>query len=212
MRYPVLVTSVLAAVALAAPPVFARLGEPPPFGEHAPHVVPADLGSMQAGDVIFLSAPKALWARMASEWSLPQYRHGHVGMIVNGIDGQPMVAHASGDPTRSRATVRVVTVERFLEDAETASLFRMKDAAAAPAAARRALWYARKNTLFDQEFSLSNGEKLYCSELVWLAMSAALGRDVVPVKASAYARPVIKLSDLETSPDLVLVATARAPL
>jgi len=188
------------------------MGEPPPGRHSAPRVDPAALGRLQPGDVIFLSAPRALWARLASEYSLPRYRHGHVGMIVAGIDGRPLVAHAGGDPTRRRAVVRAVPVEEFLEEAESASLFRMRDQRAAPAAGRAALRYARRGVLFDTEFSLNNGDKLYCSELVWRAMSSALRRDVVPVKSSAYARKVVRLRDLEASPDLALVARASAPL
>lgn len=212
MRHPLVIFCALAATALAAPPVLSRIGEPPVTAGHAPRVDPAALGRLRSGDVIFLSAPQALWARIASGYSLPRYRHGHVGMIVEGIDGRPMVVHAGGDPTRPRAVVRAVTVERFLEEARSASLFRMRDARAARDAGREAMRFARRAAPFDTDFSLNNGDKLYCSELIWRAMSSALHRDVVPVKASAYARKVVRLRDIETSPDLVLVAQATAPL
>lgn len=203
----------LAAAALAVPPALLPSlvsADPAPHARGAGVVDPAALGRLEAGDVIFLSAPKALWARLASEWSLPAYRHGHVGMIVIGRDGRPMVVHASGDPTRSKATVRAVTVAKFLEEAETAAVFRMKNRAAAPVAAAQAASFARRRVLFDTDFSLKTKNKLYCSEMIWRAMSYALHRDTVPKKAIDYGRPTIRLRDLETSPDLALVARARA--
>lgn len=205
--------SALAAIAIAVPPaLLAAL----PQAEAAPQargpgiVNPADLGRLEPGDVIFFSAPKAVWARVASEWSLPAYRHGHVGMIVAGRDGVPMVVHASGDPLRRKAIVRAVSLDKFLEEAETASVFRMKDRRAAPVAAAEAEGFARRRLLFDGDFSLASREKLYCSEMVWRAMSAALRRDVVPNKGFDYGRATIRLRDLESSPDLAVVARARA--
>jgi len=207
-----ILASALAAAAVSVPPALSSSLVSPEKSVHAPGPVidPADLGPLQAGDVVFLSAPKALWARLASQWSLPEYRHGHVGMVVIGKDGVPMVIHASGDPTRAKATVRAVTLGKFFEEAETAAVFRMKDPAAARTAAAEVEGYARRRLLFDTEFSLKTRNRLYCSEMVWRAMSRALGRDTVPNKAWDYGRKTIRLRDLETSSDLVLVARARA--
>lgn len=208
-----MLASALAATALAVPPALSSSLAPDPTPLHRAGVDivdPADLGRLQAGDVVFLSAPRALWARLASQWSLPKYNHGHVGMVVMGRDGQPMVIHAAGDPTRSHATVRAVSLAKFLEEAETAAVFRMKDRAAAPAAAAAAAGFARRRIPFDTDFSLKSRDRLYCSEMIWRAMSAALHRDVVPRKYSDYGRLTIRLSDLETSADLTLVARATA--
>jgi uncharacterized protein YycO len=209
-----MLASALAAAALAGPPALGSSlvdQDAVHRGAGARLVDPAELGALRPGDVIFLSAPKALWARLASQWSLPKYNHGHVGMIVAGKDGRMMVVHAAGDPTRNRATVRAVPVAKFLEEAEAATVFRMKDPAAARVAASEAARFARERLPFDTDFSLRSRDKLYCSEMVWRAMSAALHRDVVPHKYSDYGRPTIRLSDLETSADLTLVAHARAP-
>ena len=215
MRRNLTLASALAAAALVVPPALVPAlagadGESAPVTRGPDMIDPAALGRLEAGDVVFLSAPQALWARLASQWSLPEYKHGHVGMVVIGRDGEPMVVHASGDPTRSRATVRAVSVAKFFEEARAATVFRMKDPAAARVAAAQVEGYARRRLLFDTEFSLKSRNKLYCSEMVWRAMSAALKRDVVPRKAWDYGRPSIRLRDLETSPDLVLVARARA--
>lgn len=206
-----MLASALAAIAVAIPPALgSSLADAVHHKVGAQVVDPADLGELRAGDVIFLSAPKALWARLASQWSLPKYNHGHVGMIII-RDGKPMVVHAAGDPTQSRATVRAVSVGKFLEEAESASVFRMKDPTAARAAAAQAQRFADLRYPFDTDFSLKSRDKLYCSEMIWRAMSAALHRDVVPHKYSDYGRPTIRLSDLETSADLTLIARARAP-
>jgi hypothetical protein len=210
-----MLASALAATAIVVPPALL-----PGLAERAPDMAPvvrgpgivdpADLGRLEAGDVIFFSAPQALWARLASQWSLPRFRHGHVGMVVIGRDGEPLVIHASGDPTRSKATVRAVSLGKFLEEAKTAAVFRMRNPVAARVAAQEVEGYARRRLLFDTEFSLNSKNRLYCSEMVWRAMSKALKRDVVPRKAFDYGRPSIRLRDLEASPDLALVARARA--
>jgi hypothetical protein len=214
LRHHLTLASALAAAALAVPPALTSSlvhADATPHARGEGIVDPASLGVLEPGDVIFFSAPRALWARIASEWSLPAYRHGHVGMIVAGRDGQPMVVHASGDPTRNKATVRAVPLAKFLEEAETASVFRMRNRPAAAVAAAEAAGYARRRLLFDTGFSLKTRNKLYCSEMIWRAMSKALHRDVVPRKGYDYGRPTIRLRDLEASPDLALVARARAP-
>ena len=198
-----LVLPLVAAAEIAVAP-------PAPPTASAPLVEPTALGRLQSGDVIFLSAPQALWARLASRWSLPRFRHGHVGIVVVDAQGRVGVVHAGGNPTQSEAVVREVSLRRFLHEAQTASVFRLRDPEAAVAVARVAQSFARARVPFDTDFSLATRDRLYCSELVWRAMSAALHRDVVPRKYVDYGRPAIRLSDLETSPDLVLVAHARA--
>ncbi|MBX7248787.1 MAG: hypothetical protein K1X35_06985 [Caulobacteraceae bacterium] len=175
-----------------------------------PVVDPARLGTLRNGDVIFLAAPQALWARLASQWSLPQFRHGHVGIVIVEPNGRVGVVHAGGDPTQSRAVVREVAVRDFLHEAQSASVFRMKDPAAAQATAAAARSFAAARIPFDTEFSLQSRDSLYCTEMVWRAMSAALHRDAVPRKHVEYGRAAIRLSDLESSPDLELVVQARA--
>lgn len=214
MRHHLILASALAAAAIAVPSALVSgfvQADTAPHARGARIVDPADLGRLEPGDVIFFSAPRALWARLASEWSLPAYRHGHVGMIVAGRDGVPMVVHASGDPTRRKATVRAVSLDKFLEEAESATVFRMRNRSAAATAAAEVQGYARRRLLFDSDFSLSSRDKLYCSEMVWRAMSAALHRDVVPKKGFDYGRATIRLRDLEASPDLVLVTQAHGP-
>jgi len=215
VRISLMLASALAAAALAVPPALLPNlvngeAEAAPGARDPDIIDPANLGQLQAGDVVFLSAQQALWARLASQWSLPKFKHGHVGMVIIDRDGRPMVVHASGDPTRARATVRAVTVDKFFEEAHGAAVFRMKNRAAARVAAATVEGYARRRVLFDTEFSLKTRNRLYCSEMIWRAMSAALGRDVVPKKAWDYGRPTIRLRDLETSPDLVLVAQTRS--
>jgi uncharacterized protein YycO len=214
VRHHLTLVAALAAIALAVPPA---LGSPLARSDEAHHpagwrvVDPADLGRLEPGDVVFLSAPKALWARLASQWSLPRFHHGHVGMVIRDRRGGVLVVHAAGDPAHNRAIVRAVSLAKFLEEAESASVFRMRTPAAARAAAAEAEGFARRRVPFDTDFSLQSRDRLYCSELVWRAMSTALDRDVVPNKFSDYGRPTIRLSDLETSADLRLVARARAP-
>ena len=98
-----MLASALAATALAVPPALSSSLAPDPTPLHRAGVDivdPADLGRLQAGDVVFLSAPRALWARLASQWSLPKYNHGHVGMVV--IDGLVRSGRSRNTPPATR--------------------------------------------------------------------------------------------------------------
>ncbi|MEQ1931069.1 MAG: hypothetical protein ABL957_11160, partial [Parvularculaceae bacterium] len=55
---------------------------------------------------------------------------------------------------------------------------------------------------FDSDFSLDSADRLYCTELVWRALSAGLGADAVPDKSERQGRIYVALDDLQKSPKL----------
>ncbi len=67
----------------------------------------------------------------------------------------------------------------------------------------------RAGARFDPRFSLATVHELYCSELVWRALSAAMQHDIVPNKTTILGQPGVSLADLEASPLLVKVADVR---
>jgi uncharacterized protein YycO len=190
--------ALLTAAVLAAGLLLAAPATEPPPGRALP-----PLPEMRSGDIVFLSAPGVFWADAASRWSDPVYRHGHVGVVeVRG--GEVFVVHAKGDPTRSRARVTREPLALFLADARAVSVFRPTSARAAAVAAQVAEDHARRRTPFDGQFSLASADRLYCTELVWRALSAGYGRDVVPVKTAPFGHVAVRLSDLEHAPVLRL--------
>lgn len=149
------------------------------------------------GDVVFFSAPGVFWADSASRWSLPEYRHGHVGIAVATAHGLRVV-HAKGSPIQANARVVSEPLPVFLAEARSVSVFRPHAQSAAGGVASAALAYSSIGTSFDSEFSLETADRLYCTELVWRALSAGYGRDVLPRQSVVLGRRAILLSDLET--------------
>lgn len=169
-------------------------------------LAPVVLPGLKPGDVVFFSAPDFFWARMASRWSLPRYRHGHVGMVVD-AGGRLLIVHATGSPLATDAHVVAVPLNDFLADATRVDVFRLDDAAAAVRATEKAKAFAAARLPFDKAFSLESTDQLYCSELVWRALSAGYGRDIVPTKSRVAGNDAVLLSDLENAPQLHLIAT-----
>ncbi|MDR3527942.1 MAG: YiiX/YebB-like N1pC/P60 family cysteine hydrolase [Rhizomicrobium sp.] len=178
-------------------------------GSLAPMAVIPVVHDLRPGDVVFVTLPGAFWARLASRWSLPQYRHGHVGMVVTTGD-DPFVVHASGNPAQTDAKVVRVRLKEFARGAQRLDVFRPNDAAAALRAAQAADEFALRAVKFDTEFSLESRDRLYCTELIWRALNSGYGRDTVPIKSHFAGREAVFLSDLETSQYLRLVETVRA--
>ena len=53
---------------------------------------------------------------------------------------------------------------------------------------------------FDAAFSLDTEEALYCTELVWRALTAAAGEDAAPRKTERVGRLFVAIDDLQASP------------
>lgn len=168
--------------------------------------VAADL---QPGDVVFISVPDAFWAQLASRWSLPQYRHGHVGMVVEAGARGIYVVHAGGSPTRGEAKVKRVALTEFVREAARVDVFRPVDAAAAAGAAEAASEFAAQGLPFDGDFSLETVNKLYCTEMIWRALGAGFARDILPKKSLVAGRRAVLLRDIEASPFLRPIRTAN---
>lgn len=164
---------------------------------------------LSVGDVVFITVPNAFWARLASRWSLPEYRHGHVGIVAEVGARGVVVIHAGGSPTRGEARVERSTWHDFVHGAIRADIFRPRDAKAAQAAAAAAAMFVKQRLTFDSDFSLDTRNALYCTEMAWRALSAGFHRDILPEKSHVLGRDAVLLRDLETSPFLRLTKTVK---
>jgi hypothetical protein len=200
-----LLTGVLAAFALL---IFTSTANRLP--RFVGHIDTRILGDLVPGDVVFVTLPDAFWAIIACATSLRSYRHGHVGMIVDVGPKGAYVVDASGNPSQEDAVVVREPLESFAQGASAIDVFRPTDPQAARVAAETARAYARERLGFDSGFSLDSKERLYCSELVWRALSKGFGRDIIPVKSRLAGRDAILLSDLETSRYLKPFSTSRS--
>lgn len=158
-----------------------------------------DADVLAAGDVVFIAVDSALWAQVASATSTPERRFGHVGVAAYDRDGALRIVHASGSPTSDGGVVAEAPAQ-FWREADRVAIYRPQRAALAQATAGAAMRFAELHVPFDQNFSLDSADALYCTELVWRALSRALGGDALPEKRRVAGRAAVTLAMLETYP------------
>ena len=180
---------------------------------------------LQPGDLVFKGASTALWTEMAAAWSDERDRRwGHVGLVLTvrrqsgdspetvrkKPDCSARIVHAdtgTGAPGEAPipgsdiGAVRTVDLPAFLGDADHAGSFRL-DVSPAERVTMLA-WAANQadhQTPFDRGYNLDSENNLYCTELIWRAMSAGLGHDAIPDKSTRMGRTYVALSDLSLHP------------
>ena len=163
------------------------------------------LATAQEGDVIFIGDDGG-WAFLGAAVSKTDKRYGHVGVVMVGADGLDVI-DAGGHPFAPEATVERQPIADFLKPAERLGLYR-PTLKPADLKTYLAALTAADGTLFDHKFSLETEDRVYCTEYVWRALSAALGTDSVPSKTEWNGKLVISLEDLQTSPHLTPVGHA----
>ena len=198
---------ILTTLVLAALPVLPAAAEdeaPAPPASMAAALAPA----LQPGDLVFKGASTALWTELAAQWSTGDRRWGHVGIVVSAPEaggGPVIIVHADtgvSDPAgETIGEVRGVPLDAFLGTADQAGVYRF---ALAPHERTRMINYAEKaaraHIPFDRGYSLDSANNLYCTELVWRALSEGLTRDALPQKSRRLGRTYVALSDLSMHP------------
>lgn len=162
------------------------------------------------GDVLFKDGG-GLWGSLAAGFSENDDGYGHVGLVAAGADGGLVVIHAGGDPATPSGRVQEASLDFFLRSARAAALYRPKiDSARAGAALAYAHAAVRRDAPFDATFSLATEDELYCTELVWRALSAALGEDAIPHKSERGGKVYVAIDDLQDSPSLAAIWRGEA--
>ncbi|MEZ5563080.1 MAG: YiiX/YebB-like N1pC/P60 family cysteine hydrolase [Gammaproteobacteria bacterium] len=165
-------------ILLAAAWAFAatRVGEP----GHAPEpvVLPE---ALQEGDLVFRTGHDAVSGAVLALDPTPQF--SHVGILAR-RDGIWVVIHSlppafPGDVDG----VRTEPLRDYLStgNARRAAVYRLSGDSAqrVQAAVMEAFRHDRNRTSFDGDFDLQDHQRLYCTELVWLAFRKA-GIDLAP--------------------------------
>ena len=158
-------------------------------------ITPDSLTGLQPGDLLFKGADTATGTRVAAGWSLGDKRWGHVGIVA--ADGVSVIHADTGENGRSGepGEVRRVPLSDYISDATTLGHYTIF-----LTGSRREAYLSYAEAAvglpFDRGFSLKTETSLYCSELVWRALSAGAGEDVVPVKSERFGRVYVSVSDL----------------
>lgn len=164
---------------------------------------PEALPGLEAGDLLFKGAETGAGTRVAASWSLGDKRWGHVGIVADG--GRSVIHADTGEPGEVGA-VRKVALADFLADVETLGIYEIHLTGEARAA-YLAFADAAVGLPFDHGFSVRSENSLYCSELVWRAMTAGLGTDAIPEKSVRLGHTYVSVSDLSEHPLLRETAT-----
>lgn len=162
--------------------------------------LPAEaLPSLTPGDLLFKGADTGVGTQLAVAWSLGDKRWGHVGIVVADADGELSVIHADTGARREIGHVRRVSLAEYLSDVSELGIYTLH---LEGQARETYLAYAESavGRPFDKAFSIESENSLYCSELVWRAMSAGLGEDAIPQKSVRLGRIYISVSDLADHP------------
>ncbi len=162
-------------------------------------IPPSALPPVQAGDLLFKGANTGAGTQLAAIWSLGDKRWGHVGIAVENGDGSLSVIHADTGGRRETGAVVRVSLSDYLSDVNDLGVYRV-DLAGPARASYLAYAESAVGRPFDRSFSLTSGNSLYCSELVWRAMSEGLGEDALPEKSERMGRIYVSVSDLAEHP------------
>ena len=158
-------------------------------------ILPREAGPLVPGELLFKGADTGAGTQLAADWSAGDKRWGHIGIVVAGPGGTLDVIHADTGAPGEGGAVREVSLAKFLSDVSDLGIYDVDLTGQARAAY---LAYARGEVgkPFDHVFSLKSEDSLYCSELVWRALSAGLGQDAVPEKSHRLGRIYVSVSDI----------------
>lgn len=178
-------------------------------GTAGAEILASALPPVQPGDLLFKGASTGTGTQIAAIWSQGDKRWGHVGIAVANPDGSLSVIHADTGAPRQTGKVVRVGLDAYLSDVSELGLYQI-DLTGPARAAYLAYAEAAVGRPFDRAFSLETDTSLYCTELVWRAMSEALGEDALPTKSTRLGAVYISVSDLAEHSLLHEAAIVRA--
>ena len=148
-------------------------------------------GIIKDGDIICRLGDR-VWSQHFRDVSITDRRFSHMG-IVRVVDGQITVVHAEGDTGHGVDFVNEIPLEEFIEFARAIGVYRIKNVDGSQIS-NLAVEYL--GVPFDWRFDMSDGSKLYCTELLYVILRRLapeielktvyinfLGRKIIPLEA-----------------------------
>lgn len=164
--------TVLAALVLC---LFILFPQTPPTLQFQLNSLSLDPSSLRNGDLIFRRVDGPTRRFISGLGADDVY--SHVG-LVQVHAGQVSVIHVTPGDDLAASVVRAETVESFVAIADAVGVYRLSQP---DATAEKAVYFALEwidQIQFDFEFDLTTADRLYCTEMVWLAYERA-GLDLV---------------------------------
>ena len=148
--------------------------------------------ALKVGDLVFRKG-HGVWTKYFISCSMREKRFSHVGIVAE-IGDEVVLIHADADERTGDGRVRGEAWHSFFVDALECAVFRFDgDSSVASNIAINAK--CRLGVKFDSAFDMGETNRLYCSELVRLAINEAVGTNLVGF-TKVCGRNVVAIDDL----------------
>ena len=147
---------------------------------------------LKRGDLVFRRG-HGLWTKYFINMSTRERRFSHVGIVVSATN-MVTIIHSEASDISGIGDVHISKWSEFFKDSKECAVFRYsKSDEIANAIAGKAERY--KGTPFDCLFDMNETNKLYCSEMVRVAINDAVGTNLVGF-TEVGCRKVVAIDDL----------------
>ena len=162
----------------------------------------SELASLHEGDIV-CRAGQGSWSEQFREKSRIDKRFSHCGIIVK-KDLQWFVIHSDANDVTGVGVVRQEPLQNFLENGKGVEVYRLDISSdVAQRICQNAESYL--NVPFDARFDIRSDEKVYCSELVYLCVNQAVGKEWIrPAPVGRFLLVTVDDVYLQTNARLVL--------
>jgi len=151
---------------------------------------------LKPGDILFRGRDNS-WGELGAMASRVDKRYGHVGVVM-GEGTEWNVVSATGNPIQGDGAVISEPLKKFIGFSTRVGLYRLAIGAYEFTTFLSAIeMHIAQKTRFDRLYDINENEAVYCTELIWLCLNAAIGRDVISDKTQWRGRDVIALDDLQ---------------
>ncbi|GAB6282391.1 MAG: hypothetical protein STSR0008_11360 [Ignavibacterium sp.] len=175
------------------------------------NVVAIDKSILHNGDIIFRKG-RSFVSQMVllTDKNSP---YSHTGIIYKRNDSVFVIHSVPAEEKGKKDIVKIEPIEIFIKPDRASKILvcRLKDSSSniSVKASQLALNYSKRKVPFDGDFNLENGDKLYCTELIWVVYKKS-GLDILDNKFSKsnlpfYKGPIIYPSDLLESKHLAKI-------
>ena len=121
---------------------------------------------VQNGDIILRSGV-GLWSGYFRKRNTVDQRFSHVGIVLIDQDGTCNVLHAEGDDLTGNGQVGICSLETFVNESDLIGISRLKYIDPEQFVLNAKTFIGRP---FDWKFNLAEDDKIYCTELIDLAL------------------------------------------
>jgi hypothetical protein len=162
---------------------------------------PVLLEGIRSGDII-CRLGNGFFSNHFKDYSLSEKLYSHAGIIDQEGDSL-FVIHAEASELTGIGHVKREPIQVFLDDIKTWGVYRIdtQDTVRCKIAANAKAYFLNK-TPFDMDFDASEDQKVYCTELVALAINKALGDSLVKPNMTLGNRKVYGVDDVYLLPNI----------